>query len=97
MSVIALPQPNTIDTSAPVHQIGGMRLTVSLDPDIDPVVRSLAKERNTSISAALNELVRRALMPNRQEERARPDDLPVVRGRRPFSSEDVYSLDNESS
>ena len=74
-----------------------MRLTVSLDPDIDPVVRSLAKERNTSISAALNELVRRALMPRREEDNARPDDLPVARGRQPFSSDDVYRLDNETS
>jgi len=80
-----------------MHQTGVMRLTVSLDPDIDPVVRSLARERKTSISAALNALVRRALEPRPEAAGAPADDLPTARGRQTFSSDDVYRIENETS
>ncbi len=76
-----------------------MRLSVSLDPDLDPVVRALARDRNISVSAALNQLLRRALAPKPVPANAAlPDDgLPIAHGRRVFTSEDVYRLENETS
>ena len=40
---------------------GGMRTTVSLDDDVVVAVERLRRERGIGVSAALNELVRRAL------------------------------------
>ncbi len=80
-----------------MHQNGYMRLTISLEPDIDPVVRALAKERDSSLSAAVNELVRRGLAAQPVSAMAVKDGLPVVHGRRPFTSEDVYRLEAEGS
>ncbi len=38
-----------------------MRLTVNLDPDLYGLARSLAREADCSVSAAVNQLLRRSL------------------------------------
>lgn len=51
----------TVDTSAPTHQNQGVRLTVNLEPDLYGLARSLAREEDCTISAAVNRLLRRSL------------------------------------
>jgi hypothetical protein len=41
-----------------------MRTTVSLDPDVAAAVERLRRERGMGVSAALNDLVRRGLVPS---------------------------------
>lgn len=76
-----------------------MRFSVSLEPDLYAIVRALARERDISLSRALNELVRRGLEPRPSKGSREKGDggLPVVRGRRAFTSEDVYRIDLEAS
>ena len=83
-----------------------MRLTVNLDSDLYAVAKALARESDTSVSAAVNLLLRRAL--DRPPHGAGTEHgagsqalgragLPVVRCDKTFTSEDVYRLDLESS
>ena len=83
-----------------------MRMTVNLDKDLYAVAKALARESETSISAAVNELIRRALARSPQAPaggqqhdgtRTGKAGLPVVACRRTFTSEDVYRIDQESS
>jgi hypothetical protein len=82
-----------------------MRLTVNLEHDLYVVARSLASADDCSISAAVNKLVRRALEPSAaagvtgRSRRSKSDVnlLPVVRGERPFTSEDVYRIEESYS
>jgi hypothetical protein len=44
-----------------------MRTTVTLDPDVEAVIRAAMRERGISFKEALNEAVRRGLAPARGE------------------------------
>jgi hypothetical protein len=77
-----------------------MRLTINLERDLYAVARSLAQADDSTISQAVNKLLRRALDPAPPPPRAasgrkKGDDhlLPTVRGERPITSEDVYRID----
>ncbi|MEW5740499.1 MAG: hypothetical protein AB1938_16345 [Myxococcota bacterium] len=76
-----------------------MRLTINLDDDLYAIAKSEAHHRDVSISAAVNDLLRRALQPG-LEPVALPiaSDAfgwPVVRGKKVVTSEDVKALDDE--
>ena len=80
-----------------MHQYGGMRLSFTLKPDLYQILKSLARERDTTLNAALHELLRRALCPPPPSEKStHPAALPKVSGRRPFTSDDVYIIDKEN-
>lgn len=75
-----------------------MRLTVNLEDDIYKIAKSLAQEEETTVSAAVNKLCRRAVEPAsaRKARNKWNDGLPVVKGIRPFTCEDVYRIDAEN-
>src|ERR1019366_8659460 len=50
-----------VDTAAPLHHNIGMRLTVNLEADLYALARSLAREEDCTVSAAVNRLLRRSL------------------------------------
>ncbi len=77
-----------------------MRLSVNLEDDLYAIAKSLAKSEDCSLSAAVNLLVRRAV-------EGPPDGtptffihpvsgLPVSRGRRLITSEDVAAIEDET-
>jgi len=83
-----------------------MRLTVNLDSDLYAVAKALARESDASVSAAVNQLIRRALerplqATSRDGQTATPAvgqaGLPVVHCDQTFTSEEVYRIDLESS
>ena len=80
-----------------MHQYKSMRLSFTLKPDLYQILKSLARERDTTLNAALHELLRRALCPPLPSEKStHPTALPKVTGRRPFTSDDVYLIDKEN-
>ena len=90
-----------LDTTAPPHHTGTVRLTVNLDPDLYAVAVSLAKAEDCSISAAVNQLLRRGL-PGDGEHEARSAGAPkirngfvVSRGARPITAETVRRSEAE--
>lgn len=83
-----------------------MRLTINLDKDLYAVAKSLAREEDSSLSTAVNVLLRRALerpatIPAAGGRKRRSPvgraGLPQVRCERAFSSDDVYRLDSETA
>lgn len=48
-----------------------MRTTVEFDPDVASAVQQLRRERGLGVSQAVNELVRRGLVPRRDDRRFR--------------------------
>ena len=52
-----------LDTTAPVHQIVFMRLTINLENENYTLAKSLAKSEDCTISTAVNKLIRRAIEP----------------------------------
>ena len=77
-----------------------MRLTINLDHDHYVIAKALAKEAECSLSKAVNELIRKALEPEASPSGKRSayakDGLPKVKGKRAFTSEDVYRIENDS-
>ena len=73
-----------------------MRLSISLPPYLYGVIRSLARDRDATFNATLRDLLRTALQPPHPPQPAPPGELPVVHGRRPISSDDVYALERDS-
>jgi hypothetical protein len=87
-----------LDTTAPVHQNGSVRLTVNLEPDLYAVARSLASAEDCSISAAVNRLLRRSLRghraaPRRAGKPFRRGGFAVSPGRRPVTADTVRKLE----
>jgi len=77
-----------------------MRVTLNLEGDLYAMAKSLARELNCSIGAAVTELMRRALRPAKPAKTkavSRSNGLPVVQGRQVFSSEDVYRIESEAA
>lgn len=69
-----------------------MRTTVNLDDDVLRAMKSLARERGTSLGDAISSLLRQALRPSPSF--AYEDDLPVFRvreGAPPITPEMVQS------
>jgi hypothetical protein len=90
-------QIQQLDTNTPVHQYRIVRLSFTLKPDLYRILKSLARERDSTLNDALHELLRRALCPPRLSEKStHPTALPKVTGRRPFTSDDVYLIDKEN-
>lgn len=90
-----------IDTIAPLHHNGPMRLTINLEPELYAVAVSLAKAEDCSISAAVNRLVRRALsgaeLGRRGDARRmkRRNGLLVCRGKEVITAETVQKIEAE--
>lgn len=76
-----------------------MRLTINLDQENYLIAKSLAKEAECSISKMVNQLVKKALQPELSSsdgsQIADEDGLPVVKGRKVVTSDDVYRIENE--
>lgn len=75
-----------------------MRLTVNLADDTYAVAKSLAQEEETTVSDAVNKLLRRALEPMsaRKSRKKWNDGLPVSPGRRMFTCADVDRVEAEN-
>ena len=77
-----------------------MRMTVNLEQDLYVVAKSLAREEDCSISAAVNKLLRCGLTPPRRPgaggKKTEKHGFPVVKGDRVFTSDDVYRIDLET-
>lgn len=74
-----------------------MRTSVSLEPDIEPIVRSFAKDRDTSLNRAINELIRRGVQPQSTEFILEEDGLPTVKGARPLTTAEVDRIEQENA
>jgi len=75
-----------------------MRFTMSLEEDLYRVAKSLSKAEDSSVSAALNKLIRSGLDTVKPEMRSlksgkKLSTFPVSEGCRPFSEEEVYAVD----
>jgi hypothetical protein len=70
-----------------------MRLTVSLDDDLYALAKAVAKANDCSLSAAVNRLLRRAIEPRGITSGRGSSDLPVVRCKSRFTSDDVDRLE----
>lgn len=75
-----------------------MRTTIDLPDDLLAAARSLARDRGTSLSQAVAELVRRGLGQSTPAtiERSAATGLPVIRLGRTLTSADVRSLDDDA-
>jgi predicted transcriptional regulator len=72
-----------------------MRLTINLDDDLYAVAKSLARTQESSISAAVNRLLRQGLeRPGKPRQRSKTG-LPIVPCGRKFTSDDVAATDTE--
>lgn len=90
-----------LDTTAPLHQNCGMRLTVNLESDLYALARSLAKEEDCTVSAAVNRLLRRSLPGGAKQGRqtsgraAKRNGFAVSRGRQPITADTVRRAEAE--
>ena len=71
-----------------------MRMTVNLDEDLYLIAKGLSKEQDITISKAVNHLLRRSLEPV-PSTAVDSLELPIVKGRKPITSEDVYQAEEE--
>ena len=76
-----------------------MRLTINLEDENYSVAKSMANEADCSISQAVNQLIRKALEPQPFKKapgkKPKKDDLPVVQGKKTFTSDDVYRIEKD--
>lgn len=89
-----------IDTSAPLHHTGLVRLTVNLDEDLYALARSLAQAEGCSVSVAVNRLVRRSFEedPSRRSgsrRRTTRNGFVVSKGRVPITADVVRRIESE--
>jgi hypothetical protein len=70
-----------------------VRLTINLQDDLYRMAKSMAIAENCSISVAVNKLLRRGILGKESIERPKRKGFPVVKGRRPFTSDDVYKIE----
>jgi hypothetical protein len=75
-----------------LHHGAVVRLTVNLEEDLYSLAKSLAIAEDCSISMAINKLLRVGAYPE-QRINKRKKGFPVVRGRRRFTSEEVYKIE----
>jgi hypothetical protein len=69
-----------------------MRISITLENDVYETVKRKAAIENCSISMAINRLLRTSLR-RREPSKIAETHFPVVKGRRPFSSSDVYRVE----
>lgn len=74
-----------------------MRTTIDLPPDLHDAARSLARDRGTTLSKAVVDLMRRGLGQSGPLEygRSPATGLPTARIGRSVTSEDVRSLEDD--
>ena len=90
-----------LDTTAPLHQNGRMRLTLNLESDLYAVAKSFAKAEDCSISAAVNRLLRRSLRGGEKHGRqasrrpAKRNGLVISRGSKPVTADTVRQIEAE--
>ena len=89
-----------VDTAAPLHHNIGMRLTVNLEADLYALARSLAREEDCTVSAAVNRLLRRSLpggeKPGRGSRRVvKRNGFTISRGRKPITADTVRRAEAE--
>lgn len=75
-----------------------MRTTVNLPDDLHRVARSLARDRDQSLSQTVSDLLRRALGPELEGEQVTQDPitgLPLVRLGHPVTTETVRAAADE--
>ncbi len=74
-----------------------MRTTVDLPDDLHDAARSIARDRGTTLSETVADLIRRGLGLGGEVAvaRAPKGELPVVRIGRVITQDDVRSLDDE--
>ena len=74
-----------------------VRTTIDLPDDLHDAARSLARDRGTTLSQAVAELVRRGLGQSTGVaiERSATTGLPVIRLGRALTQDDVRSLDDD--
>jgi hypothetical protein len=73
-----------------------MRTTIDLPDDLHAIASSLARDRGSTLSAAVVDLLRRALGRQTQVETVdRRTGFPLLPSGRPITSDDVRTLDDE--
>jgi predicted transcriptional regulator len=75
-----------------------MRTTITLPDDLHDAVAGIARDRHQSLSEAVSDLLRQALMPGERPFLVTTDPrtgLPVIHVGRPVTSEDVRSQEEE--
>ena len=74
-----------------------VRTTIDLPPDLHDAARSIARDRGTTLSAAVADLIRRGLgQPgDLTYGRSEPTGLPTVRIGHPVTRDDVRSLEDD--
>lgn len=74
-----------------------MRTTIDLPPDLHDAARAIARDRGTTLSATVAELLRRGLgQPSKVEfGRSEVTGLPTFSVGWPITDEDVRSLDDD--
>ena len=75
-----------------------MRFTISLEEDLYRVAKSMAKTEDTSISKAVNRLIRKGLdstqhPPTKKGKKGVVSTFPVSGVCRPLTEKDVYNLE----
>jgi len=94
-----------IDTIAPMHQNIGMRLTINLDEDLYRMAKSFAIAQDCSISAAVNQLLRRlnedpghsVTGTKNQPSLSSVTGFPVVECKSVIDDADVYQMEESES
>lgn len=73
-----------------------MRTTIDLPDDIHAIATSLAHDRGCTLSAAVVDLLRRALGPQTTVETIdRRTGFPLLASGRPITTDEIRSLDDE--
>ena len=70
-----------------------VRLTINLDEDLYRMAKSMAIAEDCSISAAVNKLLHRGVSDSIKKQKRKRNQFPISRGHRPFTSEDVYAIE----
>ena len=75
-----------------------MRFTISLEEDLYRVAKSMAKAEDTSISKAVNRLIRKGLEsiqhpPSKNAKKGAISTFPISGNCRPLTEKDVYDLE----
>jgi len=71
-----------------------MRLTVNLEPDLYALAKSLAKEEDCTISAAVNRLLRRSLrVGGKTGRRRRRNGFVISRGKKPVTADVIRQIE----
>lgn len=76
-----------------MHHGALVRLTVNLEEAQYRLAKSVALAEDCSISEAVNKLLARVAQNSSRKPARRRNGFPVVKGCRPFTSDDVYKIE----